>query len=56
MVLRRYRKRLSEIYVRRKLGFMFMGYRHKYFFWEIIITYRKISIAFISIFLYSLGT
>ena len=55
LVLIKYRRRLDEIYVRKKIGFLFMGYRRKCFFWEIIITYRKLSIAFVSIFLYTLG-
>ena len=55
LILVRYKRSLNEIYVRRKIGFMFMGYRRKFYFWEIIITYRKLSIAFISIFLYQFG-
>lgn len=50
-----YRKRLNEIYIRKKLGFIFMGYKRETFYWEVVITYRKLSIAFISVFLYILS-
>jgi len=41
---------------RERLGFLFNGYKLKYYYWEIIIMYRKIAIIFISIFLRVLGT
>jgi len=40
---------------KQKFGFLYNGYKKEYFFWEIVIMYRKILIIFISVFLYSEG-
>ena len=42
---------LTEIKTKEKLGFLYNGYKKEYYFWEILIMYRKIVIIFIAIFL-----
>ena len=37
------------------LGFLYLGYDDHRFYWEFVILYRKISIAFISVFLASIS-
>ena len=45
------RKALDSLATREKLGFLFSGYKHRFFYWEIIIMYRKIFLIFIQVFL-----
>ena len=45
------RKTLDSISTREKFGFLFRGYKHRLFFWEVIIMYRKIALIFIQVFL-----
>ena len=40
---------------RERYGFLFNGYKLKYYYWEVVIMYRKIFIIFISIFLRKYG-
>lgn len=49
------RKQLDKIESREKLGFLYRGYRKDYYFWEIIIMYRKITLICISVFISSYG-
>lgn len=51
----RERKRLEEIKVREKFGFLFRGYKKRFYFWEIVIMYRKIALIFIQVFLTKYG-
>jgi hypothetical protein len=47
-----YRERLPEIYIKTKLGFIYVGYKLKTtFYWEVVITFRKLIISFIAVFL-----
>jgi len=39
-----------------KYGFLFLGYKSSTYYWEFIIMYRKLSIAFVSVFLDSVST
>jgi hypothetical protein len=41
--------------MKRTLGFLYLGYVDHKFYWEFVILYRKISIAFISVFLVSIS-
>eukprot|EP00347_Sterkiella_histriomuscorum_P008702 403344080 len=55
VLLMRNRKRLDQIEIRQKLGFLYRGYRKEYHFWEIVIMYRKIILIFVSVFLSTYG-
>ncbi len=45
------RQRLDRIEVRQKLGFLFRGYVLRYYYWEIVIMFRKIAMILIQSFL-----
>ena len=47
----RYRHRLEEPEVKRKFGFLFNGYHSRAYFWEVVVSLRKIVIAFVATFL-----
>ena len=55
ILLSRERKNLDSIAVRERLGFLYRGYRTQFYYWEILIMYRKISLIFISVFISSYG-
>ena len=55
LYFQRYRKEIDIISMREKWGFLFSGYKKSFFFWEIIITYRKVLIIFISVYLTTFG-
>ncbi|CDW85128.1 UNKNOWN [Stylonychia lemnae] len=54
-LLLRNKKQLDQIVTRQKLGFLFRGYKRKYYYWEIVIMYRKIFLIFIQVFLLQYG-
>ena len=49
------KKKLDSHNVREKYGFLFRGYKLKYFFWEVVVIYRKITLIFIQVFIHSVG-
>ena len=51
VLLTRDRKKLGTIEIREKLGFLYNGYKHDYYYWEIVIMYRKIILIFIAVFI-----
>ena len=51
----RERKNLDDINVKRKFGFFFKGYKKSFFFWEIVIMYKKVAVIIISVFIGSIG-
>lgn len=51
----RSKKNIDLIDTREKWGFLFSGYKKEYYFWEIIIIYRKVLIIFISVYVTSFG-
>ena len=51
IVLARNKENLDDIDTREKYGFLYNGYKKKYYYWESVNMYRKISIIFISVFL-----
>jgi len=51
IVLSRNKENLDIIETREKYGFLYNGYKKKFFFWESVNMYRKIAIIFISVFL-----
>ncbi len=54
-LLIRENERIDRLEVRQKLGFLFRGYTLKYYYWEIIIMFRKISLIIIQSFLVQYG-
>eukprot|EP00347_Sterkiella_histriomuscorum_P008156 403346168 len=55
ILLTRERKVLEKLETRQKYGFLFRGYRLRFYYWEVVIMYRKISLIFISAFLVKYG-
>lgn len=51
MLLFKERKRLDTLLARQKFGFLFRGYKQRFYYWEIVIMYRKIFLIFIQVFL-----
>ena len=51
ILLSRERKLLSTVEVREKFGFLYNGYKHDFYYWEIVIMYRKIILIFIAVFI-----
>ena len=51
LVLSRNKENLDDIETREKYGFLYNGYKKKYYYWESVNMYRKISIIFVSVFL-----
>ena len=49
------KKKLKTIQMKEKLGFLYNGYKLKYYFWEVIIMYRKIMMVVISVVIYQFG-
>ena len=49
------KKKLDKLEVRQKLGFLFRGYTLKYYYWEIVIMFRKIALILIQSFLVQFG-
>lgn len=56
ILLTRLRKDLDVLETREKYGFLYRGYRKEFYFWEIIIMYRKIALIFIAVFISAYGT
>jgi len=48
--------RLQQCDIKEKFGFLYNGYRKQYYFWEVIIMYRKIFVIFIAMFISNFGT
>ena len=47
--------RLNSLETRMKFGFLYNGYKLDYYYWEVIIMYRKIILIFISVFIQNYG-
>ena len=56
ILLNKEKTKLKTLAVKQKFGFLYNGYRKEYYFWEVVIMYRKILIVFIAVFLVNLGT
>ena len=54
-LMRRDRDRLDTLNVKEKFGFLFNGFKKKYYYWEIAIMYRKALMIFIAVFLNQIG-
>lgn len=56
LLLSRERNRLDKVEVKQKFGFLFRGYKKDYYFWEIVIMYRKILMVVIAVIVETYGT
>lgn len=51
VLMYRERHHLERVTTKEKFGFLYNGYQSQYFYWEIVIMYRKIAMIFISVFI-----
>ena len=56
ILLQREKDNLKKQETREKYGFLYNGYKKDFFYWEVVIMYRKIMVVFIAVFLINLGT
>ncbi|CDW83118.1 UNKNOWN [Stylonychia lemnae] len=49
------KKSLESVATREKYGFLYRGYKSRFYYWEIFITYRKMFLIFIQVFLIYYG-
>ena len=55
ILLRRVRKILDRDDAKVRYGFLFRGYRKEFYYWEIVIMYRKIALIMIAVFVSDWG-
>ncbi|CDW81646.1 UNKNOWN [Stylonychia lemnae] len=55
IILIKRRKQLNSFDIRQSYGFLYRGYRKDYYYWEIVIMYRKICIIFTAVFISNFG-
>ena len=55
ILLTREKSKLNTLELRQKFGFLYRGYRKDYYYWEIVIMYRKIAMVVISVIIGNLG-
>lgn len=55
-ILIKKRKMINNPNFKSRLGFLCNGYKEKFFYWEIVLVYRKIAVAFIAVFMSSGNT
>ena len=49
------RHKLDSLETKSKFGFLFRGYKKKFYYWESIVMYRKTFLIFVSVFFISFG-
>ena len=49
------KNKLDTVETKQKYGFLFRGYKKRYFYWEIVIMYRKLSLIIITVVVQRLG-
>ena len=47
-LLNKEKSRLHRLEVKEKFGFLYNGYKRVFFYWEIVIMYRKITMVLIA--------
>lgn len=47
LLLIREKERIDKLEVRQRLGFLFRGYKVRFYYWEIVVMFRKISLIVI---------
>ncbi|CDW74791.1 UNKNOWN [Stylonychia lemnae] len=54
-IMRKHSKNLDALDIKEKFGFLYRGYRIDYYFWEIVIMYRKMVLIFVAVFVGNYG-
>ncbi|CDW80304.1 UNKNOWN [Stylonychia lemnae] len=54
-ILINHRKNLDRQITRQKYGFLYRGFKKEFYYWEIVIMYRKIIIVFVAVFVSNYG-
>jgi hypothetical protein len=49
ILLKRESEKLDSIEVRQKFGFLYRGYKKDFYYWEVVIMYRKIMMVIIAV-------
>jgi hypothetical protein len=49
------KSKLHTLETRMKFGFLYNGYRLDFYYWEVVIMYRKIMLIFIAVFIQNYG-
>ena len=49
------KSKLDTVETRMKFGFLYNGYKLEYYYWEVVIMYRKIILIFIAVFIQNYG-
>jgi hypothetical protein len=49
------RKKLDTLEVKEKFGFLYRGYKKEFYYWEVVIMYRKIMMVVIAVVLQTYG-
>ena len=55
LLLSRDKEKLDELATKEKFGFFFRGYKKHFYYWEIVIMYKKFAVIIISVFVSSIG-
>ncbi|CDW87526.1 UNKNOWN [Stylonychia lemnae] len=55
LIMKKFSFQLEQLEIREKFGFLYRGYRHDFYFWEIVIMYRKMLLIFIAVFIGNIG-
>lgn len=55
ILLNKEKSKLNSIQTREKLGFLYNGYKNEYYYWEVVIMYRKILMVIIAVVIANLG-
>ena len=55
-LLNKEKSKLNTLAVKEKFGFLYNGYKRQFYYWEVIIMYRKIAMVIISVVIYTFGT
>ena len=56
LLLHKNRTALHELRVKERFGFLYQGYTERNYYWEVVISLRKIVIGFVAILLTTKGT
>jgi len=55
ILLSRHKNNLEDIAIREKYGFLFNGYKKRFYYWEVVSMYGKIAIIAIIVFMNNIG-
>ncbi|CDW71929.1 UNKNOWN [Stylonychia lemnae] len=55
VLMRNFRYKLDQLEVKEMYGFLYRGFRKEFYFWEIVIMYRKMILILVAVFVRSLG-